>query len=267
MTGRASILAAVAIATALAACSPGVAPSAPARTLDGHTYVSTAIQGANLVPGTQVRLTFADGNLNASGGCNMMGGTYSIQGDRLITSQTFMTEMACDDARQRQDDWLARFLGNVTARLDGDTLTLTDGTIRLTLVDKEVATPDQPLEGTGWVLEGIESGDGVSSMPAGVTASLIIEGGRLHLKSGCNTGGASVQVSATTGLRRRGHFGRGDSRGTIQDFDFGLELQTGSGPASHSVLNRPAPWIEVSRSSPLPVLVKPCASPGGLTTM
>ena len=46
----------------------------------------------------------------------------------------------------------------------------------------------------------------------------------------------------------------------------GFEVQTGSIPTSHSVANRPAAWTDVSRSSPVPVLVKPCASFGGLTT-
>ena len=134
------------------ACSSVGAPSAsPApASLDGHTYLSTDLQGAALVPGTRVRLAFADGSLNANGGCNTMGGTYSINSDRLKTSQMFMTEMGCDDPRMQQDDWLARFLGNVSYTLDGDTLTLADGSIRLTLVDKDVATPDQPLEGTRW---------------------------------------------------------------------------------------------------------------------
>ena len=45
-----------------------------------------------------------------------------------------------------------------------------------------------------------------------------------------------------------------------------FDVQVGSGPASHSVLKRSAPWIAVRRSSPGPVLVNPCASPGGLTT-
>jgi heat shock protein HslJ len=201
MMRRLPLLAIAAIATiaVIEACSSsGAAPSASPAGLDGHTYLSTDVQGAILAPGTSIRLTFADGSLNASGGCNMMGGTYSIDGDRLQTSQMFMTEMACDDARQRQDEWLARFLGAVTFTLDGHTLTMTDGTIRLTLVDKEVATPDQPLEGTRWVLDGIVSGDAVSSVPAGVTASIRVSGGRVDVRAGCNTGGGSVEMTADT---------------------------------------------------------------------
>jgi heat shock protein HslJ len=183
-------------AFAVAACSTAGGASGPPATLDGHTYLSTGITGADLVPGTQVRLSFTDGNLSASAGCNIMGGTYSIDGDRLVTTQLSMTEMGCDEQRARQDEWLAGFLGStVTLALDADTLTLTDGTVTLTLLDEEVATPDQPLEGTLWVLDGITAGDTVSSIPAGVTASIRIASGRIDLQAGCNQGGGTVEVA------------------------------------------------------------------------
>lgn len=182
----------------LAACSAAGAPSPSGGALDGRTFISTGIQGADLVPDTQVRLTFADGNLNAQAGCNIMGGTYTIEGDRLRTTQLSMTEMGCDEPRQAQDEWLTAFLGNVTFALDGDTLVLTSDTVRLTLMDKEVVTPDQALEGTRWLLDGIVSGDAVSSVPVGVTASIAIADRRVDVEAGCNMGGGSVDVTADT---------------------------------------------------------------------
>jgi heat shock protein HslJ len=193
---------AIASAIVVIACSSAGAPNPSTASLDGHTYISTGIEGAELVPGTQVTLTFTNGNLNARAGCNIMGGTYAIDGDRLVTTQMSMTEMGCDEARARQDEWLARFLGGVNFTLEGDTLTLTDGTIEVTLLDEEVATPDQPLEGTRWVLDGIVSGEGpsgsVSSVPAGVTAAIRIAGGRVDVEAGCNMGGGSVEVAPDT---------------------------------------------------------------------
>ena len=186
---------AIAAALIVAACSSAGAPSSSPPSLDGHTYLSTDIEGAGLVPGTRIRLSFADGSLSANGGCNIMGGAYSIEGDRLVTTQLSMTEMGCDEPRALQDEWLARFLGGVTFTLDGDTLTLSDGTIRLTLLDEEVATPDQPIEGTRWVLDGMVTGDAVSSVPMGVTASIQINDGRLDLEAGCNKGGGTVEVA------------------------------------------------------------------------
>ena len=197
-------LALLAIVSALLvlACTGGGAgvgsPSPAAASLDGHTYLSTGISGADLVPETQVRLTFADGNLSAQAGCNIMGGTYAVEGDRLATNQLSMTEMGCDEPRERQDQWLAAFLGDVAFTLDGDTLTLTDGTVTLTLTDKEVVTPDQALEGTRWILDGLISGDAVSSVPMGVTAAITVAGGQVEVEAGCNTGGGSVEVTADT---------------------------------------------------------------------
>jgi heat shock protein HslJ len=189
--------------TMLAACSPGSAtsPSAPAPAapgLNGKTYLSTGIKGAALVPGTRIQLTFKDGTLNAHGGCNSMGGTYTIVGDRLKTTQLSMTEMGCDEPRMKQDGWLARFLGDVAVTLTGDTLTLTDGTATLTLLDRVVANPDRPLEGTRWVLDGVLAGDTASSVPAGVTAAIQISGGSATIESGCNTGGGTVAVAGDT---------------------------------------------------------------------
>jgi len=189
------VIAAVAI---LGACSSGAPPGAPALGLDGRTFLSTDLQGAVLAPGSRISLAFKDGNLGASGSCNHMGGTYTIDGDRLTTTQLSMTEMACDEPRMAQDTWLARLLENVRINLTVDTLVLDDGTVRLTLLDRKVANPDRPIEGTRWVVDGIVSGQAVSSVPAGVTASIRIAGGRVDVESGCNTGGGTVNVTADT---------------------------------------------------------------------
>lgn len=201
MTRRAStrlVDAAVVVLVAMlaAGCSSAVAPSASPTTVDGHTYLSTAVDGVSLVPGTRVRLTFAGDSLTATAGCNTMGGPYAIDGHRLATGQLSMTEMGCDPRRQQQDAWLARLLGDATVEFRGDTLTISDGRVRLTLLDEQVATPDQPLEGTSWVLDGIRSGDAVSSVPTGVTAAIQILGGLVQVNAGCNTRTGTAVASA-----------------------------------------------------------------------
>ena len=204
----------IAAAALLAACSsPGASsapnspdsPDSPAGALDGHTYLSTKLDSPNplldimpLVPGTRIRLAFQDGAININGGCNTMGGAYRIDGDRIVTDQMSMTEMGCDQPRMQQDDWLATYLSGATFTLEGDTLVLLNADVRLTLLDEEVATPDQPIEGTRWVLDGIVSGDTVSSVPAGVTASILVAGGRIEVEAGCNTGGGTVEVTGDT---------------------------------------------------------------------
>ena len=191
------LLATASLIVIVACSTAGGAGGAPVS-LDGHTYLSTGVEGADLVPNSQVRLSFTDGNLNANAGCNHLGGSYTVEGDRLRTGQMSTTEMACEEPLMRQDQWLAQFLSDVTFTLSGDTLTLVNGDVRLTLTDKEVVTPDQSLEGRTWTLDGIVSGDAVSSVPVGVTASLKIEGDRAEINAGCNRGGGSVEVTADT---------------------------------------------------------------------
>jgi len=193
----------IAAATILSACSSAggaasVPPSPAGATVDGKTYLSSGIQGGTLVAGTQVRLSFKDGQVGASGGCNSMSGPYSITAGRLTATQLMTTEMGCDAPRMAQDQWLAKLLGGAAINVTGDTLTLTEGPLTLTLLDKEVATPDKPITGTTWVLDGITNGDTASSVPAGVTASIKITDGQLAVDTGCNVGSGTVQVTGNT---------------------------------------------------------------------
>ena len=75
----------VATAIVTACSSTGALPSAQPASLDGRTFLSTDVTGTSLVPGSQVSLTFKDGSINVSGGCNSMSGAYTVTGDRLTT--------------------------------------------------------------------------------------------------------------------------------------------------------------------------------------
>ena len=108
------------------------------------------------------------------------------------------TAMGCEAPLMQQDEWLVDLLEDARIALAGDTLTLDNGQIRLTLLDREVASPDKPLVGTNWVLDSIIEGGAVSSVPAGVTASMRIVDGQLELDAGCNVGSGSVAVTDDT---------------------------------------------------------------------
>ena len=187
----------------LAGCSSadGGGPASPSpapASLDGRTFLSTAIQGQTLVPGSTIRLSFKDGQLGVNAGCNHMGGAYSVTDGKLTTGQMVMTDMACEEPLMKQDTWVSSFLGGAAITLAGDTLTLKNGDVTMTLTDREVADPDRPLVGTKWVVDGIITGDAVSSVPVGVPAGLTITGDTMQVDTGCNTGSATVQVTATT---------------------------------------------------------------------
>jgi heat shock protein HslJ len=155
------------------------------------------VDGADfqLVPGSRIDLSFVDG-LGARAGCNHLFGRYQIDGDTLIVDQMGMTEMGCDPALMAQDQWLIAFLGSrPTFRLAGNDLVLTSGDTVMTLLDREIAEPDQPLAGITWGLSSIITGDAVSSVPGGVVATLLFNAdGTVAVHSGCNSGGGTYTV-------------------------------------------------------------------------
>jgi heat shock protein HslJ len=182
----------------LTACSSAGGSSAPSAGLDGRTFLSTGVTGHPLVPGSTVRLQFEAGRVGGGAGCNQISGPYTIVDGRLTIGQVAMTAMGCEQPLMDQDSWLVSFLGGAKVALDGDTLTLANGDVTMTLTDRKVADPDRPLEGTRWVVDGIVTGDAVSSVPAGVTAALTIADGKLALEAGCNVGGGSATVGPAT---------------------------------------------------------------------
>jgi heat shock protein HslJ len=195
---------AIAAALSLAGCGPTASAS-----LGGRAFLSTAVtdggQPKNLVPGTRVRLGFADANITASAGCNTIGGTYRIDGGRLVVASLGMTDMGCDPDRQAQDQWLIALLNAGPAvQLTGDELVLQGDGKLLRLLDRRVADPDRPLVGTRWVLDSIVAGDAVSSVPDAVTATLVFkDDGTVAVDTGCNRG--STRWAATgAGLRFEG---------------------------------------------------------------
>jgi heat shock protein HslJ len=209
MRSRPLLLLAAVLAVLVAACSAGTGtpeptvgggPPAAGDTggLEGRAFLATDAIGRALVPGSLVRISFADGQVGASGGCNSMGGPYAIDGDHLVVRQLAMTEMACEPRLMGQDAWLASLLDGATIRLDGDTLTLSNDGAALTLVDREVADPDRPLVDTRWIVDGLVTGDAVSSVPVGVVAALTFSDGRVEVEAGCNRGGGAVAATDVT---------------------------------------------------------------------
>lgn len=194
---RCSILLVLALAAACLPADPGVQ-------LDGRTFLSTGVTEAgaerSLVAGTSLRIGFDEGRLSASAGCNSMSGGYRIDGGRLVTDGLAMTEMGCDAARHDQDEWFADFLGSrPQVRLSGDDLTLEGGGTVIRLLDRETAEPDLPLTGTTWTVDSIITGETVSSVPAGVVATIVIaENGRVTIGTGCNEGAGSVVIESDT---------------------------------------------------------------------
>ena len=194
-TGAALILPALAL---LAACGSDDAAGSPPDVV-GREFVSTEVSGHELVDGSTIRIAFETDTLSANAGCNTMNGGYSFDGDTLQVETLAMTQMACGEALTDQEAFVSGLLTNEpTVTLDGDELTIASGDETITMLDRQVAEPDLPVEGTDWMLDGIVANDAISTVPIGVEASLLIEDGQASIDTGCNQGATSVAVTDTT---------------------------------------------------------------------
>ena len=76
-------------------------------------------ESANLthpVPEVDTSITFnEDDSINGNVGCNSFGGKYKLRGEKIIFSEMFSTEMACEGALMNQESFvLTLFEGETT---------------------------------------------------------------------------------------------------------------------------------------------------------
>lgn len=169
--------------------------------LDGRAFVSTSVEGRELVPGSTVTMSFQEGRVSVQAGCNTMTGPYTFDGTTLTVGDMAGTMMGCEPALMDQDQWLAGYLAaGPAASLEGDTLRLTADGVTVTLVDRTVAEPARPLAGTAWSLETLVEGEAASSVPAGVEPPTmqIGEDGFAAVFTGCNRGRSAVGTNGPT---------------------------------------------------------------------
>lgn len=171
-----------------------------ATLLAGRAFLSQSATGITLAPDATLRIEFNDGQVSFSGGCNGHSGQATFAGDQLTVGPMMSTMMACDQPLMDQDTAVAAFLNaGVTVLLDGANLALTgaDGA-RIELLDREVADPDRPIEGTTWVVTGIISDEAISSGWGEAVASITIVDGQAQVAAGCNRGMASASIGEGT---------------------------------------------------------------------
>ncbi|HVM30851.1 MAG TPA: META domain-containing protein [Candidatus Limnocylindrales bacterium] len=174
--------------------------SAPPLSLESRELLLTGWtaggQAVALVPGTQVRLSFADGSLNAHAGCNHIGGSYAISDGRLQAASLAMTEIGCSQELHQQDERLVALLSsNPTVRLDGGQLVLDGPSGTAVFADREVLEPDLPLVGPTWSLTTLIDGDAARSVPVDVRALIeFADDGTFTVEPGCNSGGGSYEL-------------------------------------------------------------------------
>jgi heat shock protein HslJ len=169
----------------------------------GGDYVSNGLP-APFADGDVMRLTLADGSISFQATCNSMSGNATWGDGVLRVDSIGGTEMGCPGAGFDQDEWLVDFFSSKPAiAVDGDDVSITRGEDTLWFVPAEdggvgAAAPGVRLDGTVWSLTGIEETDGdsvgITGVPGKVEATLTIQGDRIQIETGCNTGGGRVTV-------------------------------------------------------------------------
>ena len=81
--------------------------------LDGTSWKLIAIGNSSPVAGSTVTLAFDSGQASGHSGCNSYGGTYKVNGNKLIFEQMMSTLMACvDQSMMEQESAYMKFLGD-----------------------------------------------------------------------------------------------------------------------------------------------------------
>ena len=62
-------------------------------------------------PGIAFEMTFANGEVSASGGCNRLRGTYTVAGNRLDMTLAIATRMSCTDDKNLADRSFSELMG------------------------------------------------------------------------------------------------------------------------------------------------------------
>lgn len=196
---RRAAAAAITLVATLAGCAQQADDARPRSGAGGPSgeYVVTEITDSGkaraLVSGSEIRLTFRDGQLGARAGCNHLSAAYEIDGDTLTAGPMAGTEMGCPEPLMEQDAWLTGLFAD-PVQLGEDPLTITAGDVVLTLVPREQAAPDRPLAGTRWLLDGVVQDDAVSSVPGGPDVVLVLTGTTATITGLCNGWSADVAV-------------------------------------------------------------------------
>lgn len=88
-----------------------------------------------LASNSTMTMQFGDGRVSVNAGCNQQNGQATwTNGQIILSGPMASTMMACEQALMNQDQTIAAFLaGNPTYTQSGNTLTLTDGSMSVTL--------------------------------------------------------------------------------------------------------------------------------------
>jgi heat shock protein HslJ len=188
MSVEPTALAALAMVTALTACSVGGSGATAAPPLAGTTWILASLPGRTLVPQAMPSLAFGAGDrATGSDGCNRYGATYRASGAALTVTPGGATMMACaEPVMEQARAFMSALSATRSHALVGGQLLLRDdaGTVIATLAPMQPAA----LPGSRWSATAVNNGkEAIVSLLAGteITAEFGSDGA-LAGSAGCN---------------------------------------------------------------------------------
>ena len=93
--------------------------------LAGTKWRFTAIDGAAPVRPDRATMSFTAERISANVGCNGMGGSWRLDGNRLVGSPYMSTKMFCDGVMEQENAVSALLAANPAVAVSGNRMTLT----------------------------------------------------------------------------------------------------------------------------------------------
>jgi len=184
----ASLIAVVTVV--LAACGSNE-PLGPPADLDGSWQLTSGIhQGIaiELLDTHPVSMTFDGTEVTGTAACNSYGGTFDVTESDISFSEMFRTEMACfpTEVMDLEENFMAALLAVTDVSVTDGLLVLSGETTTLEF-EELPPVPTADLLGTVWVLDGLVSGDAVSSVTGDRATLELFSDGSLLGSTGCRT--------------------------------------------------------------------------------
>jgi len=168
-------------------------------------FILESYEGFEPADDGAVRIRFREGEMSElgfllSGGCNAVGGDFTLVDGVMNVTLVGMTEMACETELMDQDNWFVGFLqASPGLEYSNDRVTLTGTDATLVFLDSEVADPDRELVGPVWTINSFIEGGSSSAVNLANTPTVVFgEDGTVEVFTGCNSGSGPYTVEGAT---------------------------------------------------------------------
>jgi heat shock protein HslJ len=174
----------------LAACGTSE-PLGPPAGLDGSWQLTAGThQGTNIepIPDHPVTISFENDEVTGTAACNGYGGTFEATDGRIVFSEMVITEMGCfpTEVMDLEQLFMAALITVTEVSVTDDQLVLSGDNTTLEF-EALPPVPTAELQNTVWVLDGLVSGDSVSSVSGDRATLELFSDGSFLGSTGCRS--------------------------------------------------------------------------------